>query len=254
MASKLGLIYLQLLILSSLSATLAKQNLTTYLLSRYASKYHSVITQPEFFKQVLNGTVKPNRVAYFFEQDTIYGRGFTSLCGNGLNQLSQDLTLPTSNRTLNAITNLGETASGLADEDSKLTSLRNQLQPGSAAKPLTPSKGTKEYVQYMRGISSPPNDPFSAFVCSWTMGKAFVDVWTNIQKNQVYKPDKIPQLQEIIDYWADPSYVAAIDETGDLIDSWYSGGYWPSSADQVFLDTLERETAFWVSVDSMGKN
>jgi thiaminase len=84
--------------------------------------------------------------------------------------------------------------------------------------------------------------------------QAFVDVWTYIQKNQANKPNKIPQLQEIIDYWADPSYVAAIDETGDLINTWWGGKPWPKTADSVFLDTLQHEADFWVSVDSMGKN
>lgn len=64
----------------------------------------------------------------------------------------------------------------------------------------------------------------------------------------------IPQLQEIIDYWTDPSYGAAIDETGDLINGWWHGKPWPQSADKVFLDTLKRETGFWVSVDSLGKD
>ena len=43
-------------------------NLTTYLLTKYADYYHNVTTQPAFFHQVLNGTVEPERVAYFFEQ------------------------------------------------------------------------------------------------------------------------------------------------------------------------------------------
>jgi hypothetical protein len=80
-----------------------------------------------------------------------------------------------------------------------------------------------------------------------------VDVWTGIQKNQVNKPNKIPQLQEIINYWADPSYVAAIDATGAFIDGWWQGQSWPKTADSVFLDTLQHEVEFWVSVDSMGK-
>lgn len=79
-----------------------------------------------------------------------------------------------------------------------------------------------------------------------------MDVWTGIQANQVNKPNKIPELQTIIDYWADPSYVAAIEATGELIDTWYDE-HWPGSADSVFLDTLKHETDFWVSVDSMGK-
>jgi hypothetical protein len=111
----------------------------------------------------------------------VYGRGFTSLCGNGLKQLAHNLTAPTSNLTLSAIDNLGQTASGLADEDGRLTSLRDQLQPGTASQPLKPSPGTKAYVKYMRSISKPPNDPFSAFVCSWTMGKVgFVDSVTKL--------------------------------------------------------------------------
>lgn len=85
------------------------------------------------------------------------------------------------------------------------------------------------------------------------MGKAFVDVWTGIKQNQVNKPNKIPELQTIIDYWADPSYVAAITATGELIDGWWGKQHWPDSADQVFQDTLRREAGFWVSVDSMGK-
>ena len=80
-----------------------------------------------------------------------------------------------------------------------------------------------------------------------------MDVWTGIKKNQVDKPNKIPQLQNIINYWADPSYVAAIDATGELVDQWWQGREWPASADEVFLNTLNRESGFWVSVDSMGK-
>jgi thiaminase len=251
----------------------AAQNLTTYLLTRYSSTYHTSISSPGFLNEVINGTVSREQVAYFFEQDTIYGRGFTGLCGNTLNLLTQNLTAPTSNRTLKAIDNLGQTASGLADEDGKLSKLRNELDPGSGSQPLVPSKGTLEYVEYMRNVSSKGHDPFEAFVCSWTMGKvssqsagqpsttrvctncgqAFIDVWTNINKNQKNKPNKIPELQTIVDYWSDPSYVAAIHATGDLIDNWY-GSNWPAVADKVFLDTLRHEDAFWVSVDAMGKS
>ena len=84
-----------------------------------------------------------------------------------------------------------------------------------------------------------------------TMSQAFVDIWTRIQKHQINKPNKIPQLQKMIDYWADPSYVAAIDATGELIDGWY-GGKWPESADGVFLETLRVEDGFWRGVDDMG--
>jgi thiaminase len=251
----------------------APQNLTTYLLTRYSSTYHSSISSPAFFHEVINGTVPRKRVAYFFEQDTIYGRGFTGLCGNTLNLLTQNLTAPTSKTTLTAIDNLGQTASGLADEDGKLTKLRNELDPGSANQSLVPSKGTLKYVEYMRNVSSEGHDPFEAFLCSWTMGKvcsghtgrssttrayadrvqAFIDVWTNIKKNQKHKPNKIAELQTIIDYWSDPSYVAAIDATATLIDDWY-GDNWPAVADQVFLDTLQHEDAFWVSVDTMGES
>lgn len=155
----------------TLHASASSQNLTSYLLTAHASYYHNVTTFPDFFHRVINGTVTEAQVAYFFEQDTIYGRGFTSLCGNTLNLLSHDLTAPTSNRTLMAIDNLGQTTSGLADEDGRLTTLREQLQPGSKAKPLVSSNGTREYVQYMKNISMPPNTAFEAFVCSWTMGK-----------------------------------------------------------------------------------
>jgi thiaminase len=79
-----------------------------------------------------------------------------------------------------------------------------------------------------------------------------VDVWTGIAQNQMNNPNKIPQLQEIIDYWSDPSYVAAIDATGDLIDGWWNGSPWPKSTDNVFLKTLHHEAKFWVSVDSLG--
>jgi len=101
----------------------------------------------------------------------VYGRGFVTLCSNGLKQLAKSTTAPTLNRTLTAIDNLGETAAGLADEDGKLTSLRDQLEPGSATMSLEPSKGAIGYVEHMSSISNPPNDPFLAFVCSWTMGK-----------------------------------------------------------------------------------
>jgi hypothetical protein len=83
----------------------------------------------------------------------------------------KNLIAPTSNLTLTAIDNLGQTASGLADEDGKLTSLRGQLDPESISLPLSPSKGTNGYVDYMKRVSSEPHDPFDAFVCSWTMGK-----------------------------------------------------------------------------------
>jgi hypothetical protein len=45
-----------------------QQNLTAYLLEKYDSFYKQTITEPSFFAQVLNGTVDPLRVAYFFEQ------------------------------------------------------------------------------------------------------------------------------------------------------------------------------------------
>jgi hypothetical protein len=45
-----------------------KQNLTAYLLQTYNSIYEETITGPTFFAQVLNGSVNPLRVAYFFEQ------------------------------------------------------------------------------------------------------------------------------------------------------------------------------------------
>ena len=97
----------------------------------------------------------------------------------------------------------------------------------------------------MGKVSSHQSDPINTnFV------KAFVDVWTGIKNNQINKPNKIPQLQTIVDYWADPSYVAAIDATGKLIDGWF-GQNWPNGTDQVFLQTLEREAGFWVSVDAM---
>lgn len=137
-------------------------NLTAYLLSTYADEYKDAVTAPVFFQRVLNGTVDPGQVAYFFEQvshtidsecraadqskDTIYGRGFTTLTGQTLGLLSADLTAPTSNRTLTAIDNMGQTASGLSDEDGLLSRLREELDPGSSQQPLSPSEGTLEYV------------------------------------------------------------------------------------------------------------
>lgn len=55
-------------LLITLAASVVGESLTTYLLSHYAAEYHKVITQPAFFHKVLNGTVKPEQVAYFFEQ------------------------------------------------------------------------------------------------------------------------------------------------------------------------------------------
>ncbi len=55
-------------ILSVFALDVAGQNLTTYLLTRYADVYHNVTTQPAFFHEVLNGTVTPEQVAYFFQQ------------------------------------------------------------------------------------------------------------------------------------------------------------------------------------------
>jgi hypothetical protein len=49
-------------------AAAIQQNLTTYLLTQYADTYKTVITEPAFFGKVLNGTVTPEQVAYFFEQ------------------------------------------------------------------------------------------------------------------------------------------------------------------------------------------
>jgi hypothetical protein len=51
-----------------LASVVAGQNLTTYLLNKYQDVYHNIITQPTFFEKVLNGTVTPQQVAYFFEQ------------------------------------------------------------------------------------------------------------------------------------------------------------------------------------------
>lgn len=55
----------------------------------------------------------------------------------------------------------------------------------------------------------------------------------------------------MIDYWSDPSYVAAIEATAELIDGWYGDKLQRKGADRVFLGTLEREAGFWKSVDSM---
>jgi thiaminase len=80
--------------------------------------------------------------------------------------------------------------------------------------------------------------------------KAFIDVWTSIQANQMFKPNKIPQLQSMIDYWADPSYVASIGETATLVDTWFRQREESlEGARAVFLETLARERAFWASVD-----
>jgi thiaminase len=55
----------------------------------------------------------------------------------------------------------------------------------------------------------------------------------------------------MIDYWADASYVAAVDATGDLVNEWYltfQGDI--DIAEQVFLQTLDKEDGFWKSVDA----
>ncbi|KAF2673095.1 hypothetical protein BT63DRAFT_146156 [Microthyrium microscopicum] len=168
---KQSIVFVVVQFLTLAMTTQSKQNLTDYLVEKYSKTYQSTIKDPVFFHEVLNGTVDVEKVAYFFEQDTQYGRGFTTLCGNTLNLLAGDLMKPTSNLTLSAINNLGQTASGLADEDGRLTTLRNELLPGSSAKPLSPSPGTLSYVKYMKNVSSAPHDPFEALVCSWTMGK-----------------------------------------------------------------------------------
>jgi hypothetical protein len=67
-APKHAVAYLQQIILSTMAVHVAGQNLTTYLLTKYADVYHNVTTQPAFFHKVLNGTVAPEQVAYFFEQ------------------------------------------------------------------------------------------------------------------------------------------------------------------------------------------
>lgn len=66
------------------------------------------------------------------------------------------------------------------------------------------------------------------------------------------KPNKLPQLQQIIEYWADPSYAASIYATRDLVNSWYleDPAAILSVAEQVFTETLDSEDAFWKSVDA----
>lgn len=55
----------------------------------------------------------------------------------------------------------------------------------------------------------------------------------------------------MIDYWADPSYVAAVNATAELVDQWYATVQEDVSvADEVFVQTLDRETGFWASVDA----
>ena len=63
---KVGVVYL--FTLSVYALHVAGQELTTYLLTRYAEVYHNVTTQPAFFHEVLNGTVTSEQVSYFFEQ------------------------------------------------------------------------------------------------------------------------------------------------------------------------------------------
>lgn len=121
-------------------------NVTDYLLSKYASNFQTATTSPSFFQQVLNGTVSSQRVAYFFEQDIIYGRGFLQLTKNTLNLLSADSTAPDSNATSMRADNLIQTANGLEDEGAKLTNLTDQLDPGSAGQGVSPSEGTMDYV------------------------------------------------------------------------------------------------------------
>lgn len=126
--------------------TTPPSNVTDYLLSKYASNFQTATTSPSFFQQVLNGTVSSQRVAYFFEQDIIYGRGFLQLTKNTMNLLSADSTAPDSNATSMRVDNLIQTANGLEDEGAKLTNLTDQLDPGSAGQGVNPSEGTMDYV------------------------------------------------------------------------------------------------------------
>jgi hypothetical protein len=121
-------------------------NLTDHLLSKYASRYHTATTSPTFFHQVLNDTVSPARVAYFFEQDLIYGRGFLTLVGQTLGLLTADLEQPESEELLTRVGNLGTTASGLSDEGGLLRGLRGKLVEGSGGEGVSGSEGTLEYV------------------------------------------------------------------------------------------------------------
>jgi thiaminase len=69
----------------------------------------------------------------------------------------------------------------------------------------------------------------------------------------VNSPNKIPQLQIAIDYWADRSYAASIDLTGDIINEWYEEDATSKRlgfAEKVFIETLDAEDAFWRSVDA----
>jgi hypothetical protein len=59
-------------------------------------------------------------------------------------------------------------------------------------------------------------------------------------------------LQSAIDYWSDPSFEIDVEATGEFINGFY-GTNWPKTADQVFLDTLQKQVAFWTSIDTLGK-
>lgn len=141
----------------------ADQNLTSYLLTTHATIYQQAISTPAFFAQVRNGTVEPGRVAFFFEQDVLYGRGFTALTGAALGLVVADETVelasPCENLTLSVVDGWGQTASGLADEGGRLIEARAGILGGlsqqqqAMAQVSCPSQGTREYVQFMRGVS-----------------------------------------------------------------------------------------------------
>lgn len=121
-------------------------NLTDHLLTKYFARFDTATTSPAFFHQVLNGTVSPARVAYFFEQDLVYGRGFLTLVGQTLGLLTADLQQPESKDLLKRVGNLGATASGLSDEGGLLRGLRGKLLEGSDEEGVEGSEGTLEYV------------------------------------------------------------------------------------------------------------
>lgn len=158
------------------------QNLTSYLLTTHATIYQQAISAPAFFAQVRNGTVEPGRVAFFFEQDVLYGRGFTALTGTALSLVvaneTVELASPQENLTLSVVDGWGQTASGLSDEGGRLIEARAGILGGlsqqqqAMAEVSCPSQGTREYVQFMQGVSYwGKRDGFAGLVCAWVMGK-----------------------------------------------------------------------------------
>jgi hypothetical protein len=182
---------LQLLFLLLPSAIAAQPspatNLTSYLLSTYSTQYTATITRPTFFTAVKNGTVSPARVAYFFSQDVLYGRGFLGLTAQALGQIASFRPNGTSecngalveggeveDLVLEVVGNWGGTASGLADEAGMLERERRGIVGAVEANGtvVQESEGTRAYVEFMLGVGGLGRpDGFGGLVCAWVMGK-----------------------------------------------------------------------------------